>query len=195
MAELTFVKTSSGLVPATDQDKEIYNKWKLGSVISSNFKKNRNPLYHRKFFALLNLGFDYYEPSNGVLTKSERQLAKRIFETLDNYNGNNGVMINFGREYMSAEAELRRQEITNIEKEFNSFRLWLVEEAGFYETKITPTGTVKVPKSISFASMEEIEFQSLYKSCFSVLWRFVLSRSFESEQGVQNAIANLESFI
>lgn len=195
MAELSFIKTQTGLVPHTEHDKVTYDKWKIGSVIISDFKKVRNPQFHRRFFALLNLGFDYYEPSNGVLTKDEKAIAKRIFETLDSYNGNNGVMIEFGREYMSAEVEYRKSQIENIEKEFNSFRYWLVEEAGYYETKITPTGTVKVPKSISFASMEEVEFQQLYKACFSVLWRFVLSRAFQSEIEAQNAVDNLLSFV
>ena len=73
MAELAFIKTKSGLAPLTESDKETFDKWKLGSVFRADFTKVRNPQFHRKFFSLLNLTFDYYEPSSGVLTKDEKK--------------------------------------------------------------------------------------------------------------------------
>lgn len=62
MTELALMKTVTGYVPVTDQDVEIVTKHKLGDVIRADFKKMRNPKFHKKFFALLNIGFDAWEP-------------------------------------------------------------------------------------------------------------------------------------
>ncbi|HBX8312855.1 TPA: DUF1367 family protein, partial [Klebsiella pneumoniae] len=52
----------------------------------------------------------------------------------------------------------------------------------------------KHPRSISFASMDECEFQELYKASLDVLWRWILSRSFNSLQEAENAANQLLSF-
>ena len=41
---------------------EFHGKLKLGEAIHSDFKRMRNAAFHRKLFALLNLGFEYWEP-------------------------------------------------------------------------------------------------------------------------------------
>ena len=194
MAELSFIKTSGGLVPHTDHDKVIFDKWKLGAVIAGNFKQVRNPRFHRKFFALLNLTFDYYEPSSGVLTADEKRIATKIFMTLDNHNNKNGFFIDFGREFMRSESEERRATIESIEKAFEPFRKWLIVEAGYYDETHVPGGTVREAKSISFARMEDIEFSRLYKSVFDVCWRFVLSRVFKCEEDAESAATNLLTY-
>lgn len=63
MAEITLIKTVSGaLVPADPQAAEYVQKLKLGASISADFKKQRNPAFHRKYMALLNLAYDAWEP-------------------------------------------------------------------------------------------------------------------------------------
>ena len=60
---------------------------------------------------------------------------------------------------------------------------------------LLPDGTLKKhPRSISFASMDECEFQELYKASLDVLWRWILSRSFNSLQEAENAANQLLSF-
>jgi hypothetical protein len=63
MSELALMRTMSGLVPATEEDSEILSRLKSGDVIRADFKKMRNPKFHRKFFALLKVGFDAWEPA------------------------------------------------------------------------------------------------------------------------------------
>ena len=47
---------------------------------------------------------------------------------------------------------------------------------------------------ISFATMDETEFQELYKASLDVLWHWILSRSFNSPTEVENAANQLLSF-
>lgn len=194
MAEVNFIKTSTGLVPVSDADKEIYNKWKLGRVICGKFTQSRNYKYHKRFFGLLNLAFDYYQPSSGVLTNDEKRIATKIFQALDNASNNNGVMLDWGREFMKAESSLRKSQIENIQKAFEPFRTEMIIESGFYDEVIVPTGVKKVARSISFASMDEHQFHELYKAMFNCLWRFVLSRYFKSEAEAEDAAVNMLSY-
>jgi hypothetical protein len=194
MAELSFIKTSAGLVPHTDHDREIFNKWKIGALITGKFSQVRSYQNHKRLFALLNLTFDYWEPEGGILSKSERQLSSKIFKMLDDHNGNNGYFLQVGRDFLTSEIEERKSKIDNIYKSFDVFRKWAIKEAGFVDTHQTPTGTIEEARSINFAKMDEFEFRELYKSVFNVCWHFVLSRSFSSEQEAEEAALNLLNF-
>lgn len=62
MAQLSLVKSSGGiLIPSTPDTREYLNRLAVGAVICGEFKKARNPAFHRKYFSLLGLGFDYWE--------------------------------------------------------------------------------------------------------------------------------------
>ena len=61
MNELTFVKQLNIIIPNDKLSEEYINKLKTGDVIRGEFKKARNPLFHRKYFALLNFAFDHME--------------------------------------------------------------------------------------------------------------------------------------
>ena len=61
--KLTFTKlTGNRFIPA-DPDTEKYAlSLKTGETIHADFKKMRSAKFHRKFFALLNLAFEYWYP-------------------------------------------------------------------------------------------------------------------------------------
>ncbi|EON90523.1 DUF1367 family protein, partial [Plesiomonas shigelloides] len=64
MTELALVKISgSTFVPLSSYDEETAHRWKNGAVIRAEFREVRNPRFHRKFFALVNLAFQYWEPA------------------------------------------------------------------------------------------------------------------------------------
>lgn len=46
------------LLPATDTDKSKFAKIGQGEIVQVEFDRKRNTLFHRKFFALLNIGFE-----------------------------------------------------------------------------------------------------------------------------------------
>lgn len=75
------------------------------------------------------------------------------------------------------------------------YRSWVIVEAGHFDAIQLPDGTLKKhPRSISFANMDELEFQQLYKAALDVLWRWVLSRSFRSRDEAENVAAQLLGF-
>ncbi|PLL42995.1 hypothetical protein CWN26_31640, partial [Klebsiella pneumoniae] len=97
-------------------------------------------------------------------------------------------------QYLDRIAE-KRSGYISICKSFDAYRAWVIVEAGHYDAIQLPDGTLKKhPRSISFASMDECEFQELYKASLDVLWRWILSRSFNSLQEAENAANQLLSF-
>lgn len=51
---------------------------------------------------------------------------------------------------------------------FEALRAYMTMKAGYYESYTTDKGTFTLPKSISFASMDNIEFEQLYSSIVDV---------------------------
>lgn len=63
MTDIVLTKTANGmLIPIDPQAVEFLAKIKLGGAITATVKRHRNPAFHRKYFALLNLAFDAWEP-------------------------------------------------------------------------------------------------------------------------------------
>jgi len=62
MAELLLMKTPQGLIPTDEEQSELMKRVKVGKVIKVKWSEVRNYDFHKKFFAMLNLGFDAFEP-------------------------------------------------------------------------------------------------------------------------------------
>ncbi|WIO41086.1 DUF1367 family protein [Klebsiella electrica] len=196
MAQLHLIKQSQGiLIPATQETSDfLQSKCKLGAVLEAEYKLVRNPAFHRRYFALLNLGFDYWEPTGGAISSNERKLVYGYASFLAAYGGNESALLYAAEQYLDRVAERRAGSIS-ICKSFDAYRSWVIVEAGHYDAIQLPDGTLKKhPRSISFASMDETEFQELYKASLDVLWRWILSRSFNSQIEVENAANQLLSF-
>ena len=74
-----FIKLNGALYPASDSDRELLSKIKTGEPVRLTFKRVRNYQFHRKWFALINLAFDYWEPpDNQVGEKNLERFRKDI---------------------------------------------------------------------------------------------------------------------
>lgn len=62
MAEAVMIKTQQGYIPSTPDDADRLKRHKVGKVYRMDFTEIRNAKFHRKFFAMLNVGFDAWEP-------------------------------------------------------------------------------------------------------------------------------------
>ncbi|WP_159870796.1 MULTISPECIES: DUF1367 family protein [unclassified Raoultella] len=196
MAHLHLIKQSQGiLIPATQETSEfLQSKCRLGAVLEADYKLVRNPAFHRRYFALLNLGFDYWEPTGGAISSNERKLVYGYASFLAAYGGNESALLDAAEQYLDRVAEKRAGSIS-ICKSFDAYRTWVIVEAGHYDAIQLPDGTLKKhPRSISFSSMDDTEFHELYKASLDVLWRWILSRSFGSQMEVENAANQLLSF-
>ena len=196
MAQHSFIKMSNDtLVPANPVTRDfLYSKIKCGDVLSANFKKARNPRFHRKYFALLNLGYEYWEPVGGTISPEERELVRGYITFLSYYTDNADALLSASDIYLEEVAQKRAQNISAT-KSFDAFRYWVVEQAGYYDTFEMPDGSLRrVAKSISFANMDDLAFSELYKATLDVLWNFILRKQFPTQKAVENAVSQLLSF-
>lgn len=194
--ELQLIKQSAGiLIPASPETSDIlHSKIKLGAVLVAEFRQVRNPAFHRRFFALLNLGFEYWEPTGGAISSNERKLVTGYAKYLASYGADEGVLLDAAEQYLDRIADKRAGSIS-LCKSFDAYRAWVIIESGHYDAIQLPDGTLrKHPRSIAFANMDEAEFQQLYKAALDVLWRWILSRTFKTQQEAENAASQLLSF-
>jgi len=112
-------------------------KMEPGELVEVSMTFSRNPDFHRKFFALLNLGFEAWDP---------------------------------GRKHKTYRGE-------PVRKDFDRFREDVTILAGHYEQTFHLDGTMTLQaKSISFASMDDVEFERVYSSVADVLLEKVLTK-------------------
>lgn len=192
MATLMLTKINGALMPTSAADLETVQKLKAGTVIECEFKRNRNPAFHRKYFALLNLAFDYWEPKGGLIPESEMRGIMGLAKHLAEIGGES--LLEAARDYVRQTNRARVASFSSVQKDFEAFRRWVTMEAGFYELRQSPAGIIKRPASISFASMTEDDFDGVYKAVFNTLWRFVLSSIFNDEAEAHNAVQQLMGF-
>lgn len=151
--EIALIKSMSGYMPADQPTEDWDKKNKLGTVIHSDFKRSRNPKFHRKGFALLNLGFEYWEPGE--------------------INSKYGTP----------------------EKNFDQFRSDITILAGFYDVVIRLDGSTRVvPKSISFASMEEPDFEKWYNAVLNVILKKINVLNTKSAEEVNRLVDQVLGF-
>lgn len=184
------------LTPATIEASDFVQRVKLGEWIQAEFRRVRNYQYHKRFFKLLQFGFDYWTPTGGALTLPERELIDGFVGYLVEMSGqrHGEVITAVADEYLLKVGQLRTQEIALL-KSFEPYRAWATVEAGYYYEVVLPNGLrQRIPQSISFSKMDEDTFQSLYKAVFNVLWNFILFRKFNSQREAENVAMQLLEF-
>ena len=135
MKDIVLTKAPGGaLIPADPQAADFISKLKLGQGVTASVKRHRNPKHHKKYFALLNLAFDHWEPAANT------------------YKGQ------------------------IVGKNFEQFRNDIVVLAGFYEMAVNLKGETRLTaKSISFANMDQAEFDALYNATVNVILKHILT--------------------
>ncbi|KAF6589125.1 DUF1367 family protein [Cronobacter sp. EKM101R] len=181
------------LTPATPGACEFLQRIKVGEWIHADFKRVRNYQFHKKFFKLLQLGFEYWTPTGGAIRPEEQKLVNGFVDFLCSQVGqqHNTALADAAELYLSDVAHIRVADIALL-KSFDAYREWVTIRAGYFTEHVYPDGSYsRRAKSISFANMDDTEFEQLYKSVLNVLWNFILFRPFSSPEEVENVAAQL----
>lgn len=77
-------------------------------------------------------------------------------------------------------------------RSFEGFRAYLLVAAGFYDTYFSPRlkEFVEVPKSMSFASMDEVEFNECYERVKDAIWAVLQPRVRITQEVFEQYLAN-----
>jgi len=92
MADITLIKGAGGILfPADQQSAECIAKLKLGDGIKVKFAKYNNAKFHAKIFALANLAYEAWEPSE--VTYKGEVVAKNFDQFRDDLDDSIRVFI------------------------------------------------------------------------------------------------------
>lgn len=189
MTDICLVKDGGKLIPFAPDDADTLQKIPNGQVIKCKYSIPRNLAFHRKYFALVNLAFEYIKPSFSLVTKAERFGIQGFSKFIsENSPGNEELMKSLASEYI---AMLEKNRLTRFGEPTpckTAFRKEVMVKAGYYDLVSTPDGPARIAKSISFGSMDNDQFAEVYKACFNVLWTEVLNEVFESEGDAEAAV-------
>ncbi|WP_027798269.1 DUF1367 family protein [Paraburkholderia dilworthii] len=132
--EVLLTKTPQGyMIPLSESEADKCKRFKVGATVRAEVSAMRNHKFHRKFFAMLDVGFDAFDPP-----ESEHR----------------GMPVQKNRE---------------------RFRKDCIIAAGFYDAVANLNGEVRAEAhSISFASMDDAEFERVYSAVANVLLQKVL---------------------
>lgn len=194
MADLALIRTAQGLVPATEADREVVQKLKAGQTIHGKFARMRNARFHGKFFAMLDLAYEYWEPKGGLVPRQEMRGIRGLAKYFEDLNGKPGQLQNAVQGYINQLEADRAERFPAVEKSREAFREWVTVEAGHFHLVQTPEGIRKEAKSISWASMDDTAFEPLYRDVFNACWRLVLSAHFETEADAMAAAEQMGGF-
>lgn len=194
MADLALVRTAQGLVPATEADRELVSKWKAGQVVHGKFTKMRNARFHGKFFAMMDLAWEYWEPKGGLVPRQELRGILGLAKFFEAQSGKPGQLSEAVSAYIAGLESTRAERFPVVDKSREAFREWVTVEAGHFDLVQTPDGVRKVAKSISWAAMDDTAFEPLYRDVFAACWRLVLSAHFDSEADAMAAAEMLGGF-
>lgn len=130
-------------------------KLEPGELINVDMVFPRNPLFHRKYFALLNLGFEAWIPDR----------------THKTYKG------------------------MPVLKNFEQFREDITILAGYYDQVFNLKGEMKIrAQSISFANMDDDEFEGVYNATIDVLLAHVFE-NYKDRHEVDRVVQEILGFI
>ena len=194
MADLALVRTANGLVGATEADRELIAKLKHGATLHGDFKKMRNAKFHGKFFAMLDLAWEYWEPVGGLIPRQEMRGILGLAKFFEAQSGKPGQLSNAVATYIEELEQSRAERFPIVEKSREAFREWITIEAGHFNLVMTPAGPEKRAKSISWSKMDDAAFEALYRDVFATCWRLVLQSHFETEAEAMGAAEQLGTF-
>ena len=105
------------------------------------FQTGAQPGVSPSFFALLNLGFEYWQPTGGAISTNERKLVTGYARFLATFGGNEPALLNAAEQYLERIADRRAGSISAC-KSFDAYRAWVTVEAGHYDAIQLPDGTL-----------------------------------------------------
>lgn len=78
--EILLLNTTQGLKPCEDEDYEKKKKLKIGEIYRARISKERNYDFHKKYFALIKLAWEYQNERTNDFFKSDIDLFRKTIE-------------------------------------------------------------------------------------------------------------------
>lgn len=191
---MTLIKKGGMFVPAFEEDIKTSQGIKQGKAFLAEFiqQSPRSLEHHRLYFGgLLKFTLDYWQPSVTCISPTEVKLLTQYSERIEHLGGLPGSLAEPLADYIAHVNKGRAEKVVALEPDIAALHTWVKKQAGYWKWELTPTGLNQKLDSINFNNMNQERFNIFYKRAFSVIWQFVLSRDFESQDAAQDAVNQL----
>lgn len=101
--DMLMVKRAHGLVPATEEGAEWLARKKPGAMIMVDAREPRNGGFHRKWFALVQLGYDYWADNAETIEYK----GQRVLPDFDRFRHDVTILAGFYRPVANIKGEVR----------------------------------------------------------------------------------------
>jgi hypothetical protein len=103
VSEYLFLKSPSGLAPACDEAQQWLAKKKLGATILVEPREPRNGAFFRKWWALVQLGYDYWSEAAETVTYK----GQNVLPNFDRFRKDVTVLAGFYEPVVNLKGEVR----------------------------------------------------------------------------------------
>lgn len=103
MAEILLIRTLNGYAPADDEAQEVAKKHKIGALIRGDLKAMRNGPFFRKWWALVKVGFEYFEDA----CPEARYDGQAVLANFDRFRKDVTIMAGFCSPVWNIKGEMR----------------------------------------------------------------------------------------
>ncbi|MFZ7164610.1 DUF1367 family protein [Avibacterium avium] len=200
--EIHAVKYANGAIVAeTDYDRNLLKSLPIGSAVKIvPLSHNRNYQHHKKFFALLDAGYEYWQPEFSVLTQAEEWIAQAVAKEIAIAANDENLYTNITKpiaDKVLAKVRSNREAKLDYEgmKTLEAYLDHVMKKAGFYDIKPSQDGgTIKTRWSIAFDKLSQEKFNEVYKGVYGVIWNETLCHIYQDEWALENKINQLMAF-
>ncbi|EID0698341.1 DUF1367 family protein [Vibrio parahaemolyticus] len=156
--------------------------------------------HHRKFFVLMDLGFQHWVPDEKLTSEPEEWIAHETAKQFCKLAGREDMYETHGMDIAElALSKMRKQRSNYYDpdtyKSKDRFRYKVMVDSGFFDLEILPNGgVIKHPWSISFINMDQEQFNKIYRGCFNTIWKIALFRKFANEEEANRVMNQMLGF-
>lgn len=186
---------------ATEMDEDLFLGLAIGTPVEIRAKPKRNLMHHRKYFALMKLGLEYWKPDVSLVSKPERWIAHRVAKEFAKLSQNKDFYEKYGKDI----ADKVLQDVTDERKinldgvsyhNLDLYRRKIMIDADFFDYILLPDGgALREPYSIAFDRMSQDKFNEIYRGCFNQIWQQTLIQVFDKPEDAERAVNEMMSFI
>lgn len=101
--QVLVTRVPNGFTPADDEAREDIKRFPVGSVARLDFKLMRNYAFHKKYFALVDLGFQYFAEA----CPQQEYKGKQVKPSLERFRKEMAILAGFFTPVWSIKGELR----------------------------------------------------------------------------------------
>lgn len=186
---------------ASEMDQDLFMGLAVGTPVEMKARPKRNIMHHRKYFALMKIGLEYWQPDIKFISKAEYWIAHQVAKYFAELSQNK----DFYEQYAKEVAERVLQGVTkersmklnsDVFHNIDLYRRKIMIDAGFFDYILLPDGgALREPYSIAFDEMSQEKFNEIYQGCFNQIWQQTLIQVFKTEYEAQKAIDEMLSFV